>query len=382
LNANNAKILYQPVNETTFRVLSITANIHKEIAEKIGAELNLSEAKLELLTMGSIGPDSWGNFPHQIGKNRQILYKIDTARTLYLENDEDCYSELGNALHYIQDKWVLPTQTTDDPVQIESDNHNATIIVDDEIFMESLNSKVIPANAKTHYLQTVTLLATIKNSGIESWFDHSWGIWHKDYSSCIFAFTDALEIILPQIYPEHSTNYLEGLKNFTESQKFKDTVEIAFHDSVVCNFLTPKLQGYPAAMYSLASIEKTPKFRSKSLDLNIAYRLSLEIARYTLSSAELFKFIDSWTQRNKEKPNTQQPLTNVQPEYHTLISKPVKEVLAERSEQFEAQEKKFLSDWTLIEKSLPLVQNKSAVWKILIGALVGLISTKFELNEQ
>lgn len=107
---------------------------HKAIAERIASELVFSEENTKIFISGSIGPDTHGDFPHATGHNSKILNKIDTARTLFLQNDEYSYGELANALHYIRDKW-----THNPEVEIEQ-----VTILDDVHFLKSVEQLNIP----------------------------------------------------------------------------------------------------------------------------------------------------------------------------------------------------------------------------------------------
>jgi len=129
------------------------------MAEKIAAELDLSPADTQSLVSGSLGPDSHADFPHATGKDGKILYNLDNARALFLENDDYCYGELGNALHYIQDKW--------------SNNNEAektVALVSDEALLKHINQSETMNDTQKNYLETVNMLLKIKKSGIESWF--------------------------------------------------------------------------------------------------------------------------------------------------------------------------------------------------------------------
>jgi hypothetical protein len=131
---------------------------HKAIAERIASELGFSEENTKIFISGSTGPDSHGDFPHATGHNSKILGKIDTARNLFLQNDEYSYGELANALHYIRDKW-----THNPEVEIEQ-----VIIFDDEQFLKSVEQLNIPKKVAEEYISLANMLLFTKNSGIES----------------------------------------------------------------------------------------------------------------------------------------------------------------------------------------------------------------------
>ena len=339
---------------------------HKTIAEKIASELKLSEKGTQLFTSGSLGPDSHGDFPHQIGKYKKILHRIDTARTLFLMNDDECYGMIGNALHYIQDKWTRNTPTEE-----------TTLTFDDNLFLQFINQSKMPKKAKENYLQTANSLLTIKEKGIESWFNHSWGIWHKDYSSCIYVFADILELMLPTLQPDPAiTTNKENLGTYVRSESFKKSVQEAFIASVRSNFLYPKLAGYPGAMHSLAMISPPSDHCDPKIDVNLVYRLSLEIARHTVSKSQQFKYSDSWTNRNASENKTQMHLFSIVPQYHILIPRRVEEVQKERNMNYADNRREFLANWPSTKESLQASGRYSVTWNTLTAGLVELLKVE------
>jgi hypothetical protein len=340
---------------------------HKAIAERIASELEFSEENTKIFISGSTGPDSHGDFPHATGHNRKILSKIDTARTLFLQNDEFSYGELANALHYIRDKWTHTPEVETEQV----------IIFDDEQFLKSVKQLNISKKAAEEFISLANMLLFTKNSGIESWFDHSWGIWHRDYSSCIYVFADILELMLPTLQPDASiTNNKENLKAYVKSETFKNATENGFFASILTNFVYPKLAGYAAAVYSLASISPPADYGKTIVDLNMAYRLSLEIARYTLLPPEQFKYIDSWTNGMKDKNGARMPLTYVLSQYHVLIPKPQDEVHKKRLLCFDEDAKSFLTEWAKIDETSPVFKGRSETWITLFSRLVEMLRAK------
>jgi hypothetical protein len=337
---------------------------HKAIAERIASELAFSEENTKIFISGSVGPDSQGDFPHATGHNSKILSKIDTARTLFLQNDEYSYGELANALHYIRDKW------THNP-EVETE---IAAILDDAQFLKSVEHLNLPKKVTEEYIGIANMLLFTKNSGIESWFDHSWGIWHRDYSSCIYAFTDILELMLPTLQPDAAiTNNKINLKVYVKSETFKKATQNGFFASILTNFVYPKLAGYAAAVYSLASINPPENSSNTIVELNIAYRLSLEIARYTLLPPDQFKFSDNWTNGMKDKNGESMPLKFVLPQYHVLIPKHEDEVHKERLLRFDTDAESFLHEWPKIDEASPVFRGRSETWITLFSSLVEML---------
>jgi hypothetical protein len=336
---------------------------HKLIGEKIAAELKLSEEDTQLLVSGLLGPDSHVDFPHQTGKDKKILDKIETARELFLINDDECYGELGNALHYIQDKLVHDTNA-----------EQVATLVEDMQFVEAIAQSLMTKKTIKAYLKLANSLLTIKNSGIESWFSHSWGIWHKDLVSCVYVFAEMLELLLPTLQPDTEVfSNKERWKSYLKSEGFKNSIQDGFRGSLKVNFLYPKISGYPAAIYTLASLAPPSDYCNAFLDLNVVYRLSLEIARCTLSPPEGFKYADSWTQKGKVGGKKRMYLAFVLPRYHVLINRPVDEVHEERKSSFESSRQDLLANWSSIENSLDSLRQHSDLRKNLVIELVELL---------
>jgi hypothetical protein len=134
---------------------------HKAIGERIAAELGFSEENARIFVEGSTGPDSHGDFPHHVGKDRKILGKLDEARTLFLLKDEYSYGEVANALHYVRDKWT----------RTKEGEEEGTVGMRDEEFMQSVQRLNLPRETKEEYLG-VAESSNCKNLGIESLLNH------------------------------------------------------------------------------------------------------------------------------------------------------------------------------------------------------------------
>lgn len=61
---------------------------YKIVAELISDEPGFSRENTFIFVDGTIGPDTYGDFPHKTGKNSKILQKIDEARQPLFLNDE------------------------------------------------------------------------------------------------------------------------------------------------------------------------------------------------------------------------------------------------------------------------------------------------------
>ena len=125
----------------------------------------------------------------------------------------------------------------------------------------------------------------------------------------------------------------------------------------------------------MASFSPPVGYRGGDVDLEIAYRLSLEIAKYTLMPSEGFRHQDGWTDkltREKEKPK----LAYVLPWYHVLVPKPADEVRKERLLVFDAEARRFLDEWPGVAEALPVLGHHSDTWKTLLFGLVEMLREK------
>jgi hypothetical protein len=184
-----------------------------------------------------------------------------------------------------------------------------------------------------------------------------------------------LQILWNLCFPHCSlTTPLQAIRKNSEyigSDSFRKATKEGFLASIITNYLDPKLQGYPAAMYCLASISPPSNNRNSTVDFTIAYKLSLEIARYAMGKPGLFRFQDSWTHRVEK--NKHISLSLMIPQYHVLIPKPVDQVYAERRWNFYDESRRFLEAWSSREKGLSDVSQRSETWKLVITGLVEML---------
>jgi hypothetical protein len=183
--------------------------------------------------------------------------------------------------------------------------------------------------------------------------------------------------MLPTRQPDAAiTNNKENLKAYVKSEEFKNATQNGFFASILTNFVYPKLAGYAAAVYSLASVNPPANSTNTIVDLNIAYRLSREIARYTLLPPQQFKFSDSWTNGMEDKNGARMPLKFVLPQYHVLIPKPEDEVHKERLLRFDTDAESFLNGWSKMDEASPVFRGRSETWITLFSRLVEMLRTK------
>jgi hypothetical protein len=208
---------------------------HRRIAKEIAKKLKLGNRETSLLETGSIAPDSWGDFPHHEGKDKEIIQHIINARKLYLENDDECFYELGIALHYIEDKLTLRPRVGEKHTEWENKIERSEIL--DLLQLEKeVRDANFPTKVENAYLDLLSLLykgrcdetaGTLKEGRVK----------------------------------RHSENYIDW--------------ESLSH--------IPSL--YKAVEWSLVN-HPTPTWSSPSIDLGLAFKCCLEVSRLVLSSSE------------------------------------------------------------------------------------------------
>jgi hypothetical protein len=57
------------------------AETHRRIALALSETINLKSCEMELFVEGSLAPDAWCNYPHHVGKDREIAARIIEAKT-------------------------------------------------------------------------------------------------------------------------------------------------------------------------------------------------------------------------------------------------------------------------------------------------------------
>src|SRR3989304_6960038 len=138
---------------------------HARIAREIAESLNLDSGDANLLESGSVKPDSFIPFPHHKGKDELILSNIFDARALFVENDDEAFVRLGEACHFLADKWTLRPRIDIKHLEWESEIESGSF-ENDEQFLEGLRKTSIPSKAKIFYeklLAATTELTTAQD---------------------------------------------------------------------------------------------------------------------------------------------------------------------------------------------------------------------------
>lgn len=129
--------------------LQLLEETHKRIAEKIAQELKIEGRNKQLLVKGSVAPDLIGDFPHHKGREMKIFRDLMKALNAYEKNDDECYYELGKALHYIQDRWTARPRTPQKHTRWEQQIGDCKIIdnyaLEDHIKKAAFPTKAVEA---------------------------------------------------------------------------------------------------------------------------------------------------------------------------------------------------------------------------------------------
>ena len=237
---------------------------HIAIAKKISKDLELESKPTKLLINGSTAPDLWGNFPHHRRKEGDILRRIAKARIMFLQDDDEYYHELGIALHYLEDKWTLSPRVADEHTNYERENAKAPF-TNDFFLSRFVHISEMPTKAINGYKKLLESLSKIKEEGINKVYNLSWSFWDSRYK------------YIPQIYHPVSGSMRIPDLNSWDTDGFARAI-----DKWEQKAMEPVITGYQAAINSLALTVRPSSFSYPILDLNIAYRIGLEITRYTL----------------------------------------------------------------------------------------------------
>jgi len=290
---------------------------HKAIARFTAQKLNLKKRETELLEIGSIRPDSWANFPHHKDKEYEIAVSIFDARKHFLQNDDECFHDLGIALHYIADRWTLRPRISEEHTEWERQIDSA--MKNDEIYSypqlkEYVNTCTFPTKYTRRYRDLIEKCAL----GVEGMNDElGFGFVAK--------LVDKLEGLFPR-WAKHSTHTqrLEMLNKFSRSGakkgwgfKYSNWWGYWMEQSGIINIESERmhtrlsaseivlrlkfgtylkrchtefrkagfkpLRGLGAKVVNFALLERrTSVWSTPALDLNFATWISLEVARNTL----------------------------------------------------------------------------------------------------
>jgi hypothetical protein len=209
---------------------------HQRIVREIAEKLRLGTRETGLFETGSVSPDNWADFPHHKGKRTETLENILGSRVLFLEGDDECYFQLGVALHYIQDRWTLRPRLSEKHTQWEVNIESEKIINDNALETLIKNHLILPSKVVNAYLSFLTII----QKGVEG----------------------VLE----------------------EQNKFK--------------FRARLLEGVCRKVIIFAMLGRPSEWSSPVLDLNFAYRVSQEISRLVLLPVNAVESKDQWD--NKE----------------------------------------------------------------------------------
>ena len=248
---------------------------HRRIAREIAQTLNLTEREARLLEAGSVAPDQWENYPHHSEKETSIAKRILEARSRFIHGDDECYHDIGIALHYIEDKWTTRLRPMDKHGQWEA-SINEQLIIDDREFREEISRAVLPTKAEQNYLKLLDDMA-------------------KDIAAPVL---DWRNIRAPTHRPSWARKmrigYFRGGSYYSAvaraRRRSSDDSQITHTDKptvVPCGTTE-----YGANVINYALQHRPTAWSSPAIDLNFAYRVCLRVARTILS---LDDDKDDWT---------------------------------------------------------------------------------------
>jgi len=132
----------------------VLGETHRLIAENIARELHLDKKSKDLLIEGSLAPDTLKDFPHHTGKEYDIISHLANATCYFQEGIDECYVELGKAMHYIQDKWVSRPGS----LQVHSEwerRISEGLILNNEALIQHVETCSFPSEVKGYYKKLI-----------------------------------------------------------------------------------------------------------------------------------------------------------------------------------------------------------------------------------
>lgn len=211
-------------------VQDVLGETHNLIAENIARELHLDKRSKDLLTRGSLAPDILRDHPHHTGNEYNIISHLANAVRYFQEGNDECYVELGKAMHCIQDRWVSRRE----PLHVHSgweQRINESPILNYKALIQHIKTCPFPLGVKEYYEKLVVKISL--GVGAVSLFEY--------------------DTLHPQI------------KHHMNSETF---VKIS----------------YFALAWSHPKSASGEPYSTPIIDLNIAYMICLQIARCILSS--------------------------------------------------------------------------------------------------
>jgi len=248
---------------------------HRRIAREIAKTLNLVERDARLLETGSVAPDRWENYPHHSEKETSIARWILEARKRFIDGDDECYHDLGIALHYIEDKWTTRLRPLDKHGQWEA-SINEQPIIDDWELREEISKTVLPTKVEQSYLKLLDDMAENIEAPVLDWRN-------------IRAPTHR-----PSWARKMRVGYFRGGSYYSSVARARrrspDDIQIG---QIVKPTVVPsRTTEYGAKVINYALQDRPTAWSSPAIDLNFAYRVCLRVARTTLSLEE---DKDDWT---------------------------------------------------------------------------------------
>jgi hypothetical protein len=248
---------------------------HRRIAREIAKTLNLTEREARLLEAGSVAPDQWENFPHHSEKETSIARRILEARRRFVHSDDECYHDLGIALHYIEDKWTTRLRPMDKHGQWEA-SINEQLIIDDRAFREEIGRTILPTKVEQNYLKLLDDMAENIAAAVLDWRN-------------IRAPTHR-----PRWTRKMRVGYSRGGSYYSAVARARRR---SSDDSQIGEIVKPTVvpcgtTEYGTRVINYALQDRPTAWSSPAIDLNFAYRVCLRVARTTLSLEE---DKDDWT---------------------------------------------------------------------------------------
>lgn len=133
---------------------------HRRIAKEVAKVLGLSERETGLLEVGSTQPNEYTCRLSDIPDREiemEVVESFFETRKFYLENDDEFFYWLGRVLHYIADVWTLPVGDREKQNEWNKKIEECPIL-DDYQLQEVIKSLTMPSKEIEIYLSRLPVL--------------------------------------------------------------------------------------------------------------------------------------------------------------------------------------------------------------------------------
>ena len=240
------------------------AETHWRIALALSETLNLEDSDVGLLADGSLAPDTWGSFPHHTNKDREIASRIIEARRLLDSGNPQYMFSLGVAAHYIVDRWTSIIRGLADHHLWEKNVESSQIL--DNLQLKSEIIKTAPEEKVAGvYLAFINDLERGRIPPTSS------------TAAALRRYRERLGSTASRT--RHSSSYDQS----TTVARRRERDDLEYLSDPSGRSSASRNTDFCVKAVSYALVDRPSQWSSPSLDLNMAYRVCLEVVKSIMS---------------------------------------------------------------------------------------------------